>query len=535
MHNPACSFACCTISAGASVPSAPCCFPSDATQTLFLGAEGEEACRCLGRISCRAQSPGELRRAFRADQRLERAGRRRGGDPRAWCNSPEMLADKLAKVLPLQPPLTALLVTGDYQMPARRIGGVAPTAAAAAKAVAVCIVGRLPATARAQFAAEGHIVLAYAGIDWLLIVCTLLVLMITCFVIRRWIPALEASGTSGAAYRPPAADVGVRAASGTSGAAYRPPTLEASTQMDASTSGAAYRPSAAFDVATQAPTEASGSALHASETQTTTMTTTITTQTDGTNMPPPLLASAYIAPRASTDTHVCFHCLARTRTEFDVCQRCGLRVCDACQLAHSNAHVGIYMAHGSHAKAGISFPTHPPPETHHPQPKPPQPKPMPAYKPTQPTPPPPPPANTNQPAPAANDSSTKAIPNQTPPKLFPAPGPKTIPPAPATKPSPPMPPPAAPTGPRPPPPPGVAPHRWYNPVSPQTVQQAMAADGTTTSADERAAARRAMHTTGALCCGTVPANLSGTNQYWIRLKCYRCGALFCRLPVRRHL
>ena len=74
-----------------------------------------------------------------------------------WCNSQEMLADGLTKVLPYQPALTALMAAIAYSVPKGRLGRVAALAAAAAS--------RLP-TAKALFAVEGHhVVVVHAGFD----------------------------------------------------------------------------------------------------------------------------------------------------------------------------------------------------------------------------------------------------------------------------------------------------------------------------------------------------------------------------------
>ena len=52
-----------------------------------------------------------------------------------------------------------------------------------------------------------------------------------------------------------------------------------------------------------------------------------------------------------------------------------------------------------------------------------------------------------------------------------------------------------------------------------------------TSADERLAIRGALVKLGARCCGKVPEDFSGSNQYWTRIKCFVCGEVFQRVPA----
>jgi len=55
-----------------------------------------------------------------------------------------------------------------------------------------------------------------------------------------------------------------------------------------------------------------------------------------------------------------------------------------------------------------------------------------------------------------------------------------------------------------------------------------------TAADERQAIRNALIALGARCCGKVPDDFSGTNQYWTRIKCFVCGEMYQRVPAHRY-
>jgi len=56
-----------------------------------------------------------------------------------------------------------------------------------------------------------------------------------------------------------------------------------------------------------------------------------------------------------------------------------------------------------------------------------------------------------------------------------------------------------------------------------------------TATDEKYAIRCALVKLGACCCGKVPADFSGSNQYWTRIKCLVCGELYQRVRARSHV